>query len=154
MRMSEQEFAAWKQRQETLGVKVTGTPKAVTRTAQVTQEEKAACVAPLPVAKGETLAPKFKSKTEAEYHRMLELRQKAGEIVWFRHEGITLDLGGSRYTVDFFVLEANGELSAWEIKGGYIRPDSMVKLKIAASMFPFKFHLAQKTKTGWVEKRV
>lgn len=122
-------------------------------TAPVTREEKAACVAPLPVAKGEAPAPKFKSKTEAEYHRMLELRQKAGEIVWFRHEGINLKLGqDAHYRPDFFVMAPDGTMSVIEVKGGYVRPDSLVKLRVAAAQFPFRFLMAQKTKEGWTEK--
>lgn len=153
MRMSEEEFTALRQRQEAMGVRVTETTKATPRTTPVTMEEKAACVAPLPVAKGELPEPKFKSKTEAEYHRMLELRQKAGEIAWFRHEAINLKLGDDcRFLVDFFMMKPDGELICTEVKGGFIRPDSLVKLRVAAAMFPFRFVLAQKTKEGWTEK--
>jgi hypothetical protein len=153
--MTEQEFEDWKKRQEALGVKVSGTPKSVIRTTttQVTREEKAACVAPLPVAKGEAPEPKFKSKTEREYHNILELRKKAGDILWFRHEGITLKLGDDcRYTPDFFVMAPDGTMSIIEVKGGFIRPDSIVKLRAAAAQYPFRFLMAQKTKDGWTEK--
>lgn len=126
---------------------------ATPRTTPVTREEKAACVAPLPVAKGIAPAPKFKSKTEAEYHNILELRKKAGEILWHRHEGITLKLGDDcRYTIDFFVLLPDGTLEAHEVKGGFIRPDSLVKIRVAAAQYPFRFLMAQKTKEGWIEK--
>lgn len=138
LRMTEQEYAALQQRKNN---------------AIVTREEKAACVTPLPTATGAKPMPKFKSKTEAEYHNMLEIRKKAGEILWHRHEGVTLDLGDVRYTPDFLVLKTDGTLEVWEIKGGYVRPDSLVKLKIAASMFPFRFFMAQKTKEGWTEKQ-
>lgn len=147
MRMTVSEFENWQQRQLAMG------GKPAPRTTPVTQAEKAACVADLPAAKGTAPTPKFKSKTEAEYHRMLELRQKAGEIVWFKHEAINLKLGDDcRFLVDFFVMKPDGEFLAVEVKGGFIRPDSLVKIRVAASMFPFRFLMAQKTKEGWVEK--
>jgi len=85
---------------------------------------------------------------------MLEIRKRAGEILWHRHEGVTLALGeGARYTIDFFTMLPDGTLQAIEVKGAYVRPDSLVKLRIAASMFPFRFMMAQKTKDGWTEKQ-
>lgn len=102
------------------------------------------------VATGEILLPKFKSKAESEYFFMLQQRERAGEVLWFRYEGVTLVLAdGVRYTPDYFVLLANRELECHEVKGGYIRPDSMVKLKLARSLFPFRFRLCQKLRTGW-----
>ena len=152
MRMTEAEFGEWKQRQEALGVKVSGTPAAV-RTVPVTREEKAACVAV--IANGEV--PEFKgNKTEAAYMALLEARKRAGEILWYRFEGITLKLAqDTRYTPDFFVLAADGSLECHETKGPFMREDSWIKLKIATSLFPFRFIFAQKTKNeGWQIKEV
>lgn len=142
--MTEAEFGEWKQRQEALGVKVIGVPAAV-RTVPVTQEEKDACVAV--VAKGEV--PEFKgNKTEAAYMALLEARKRAGEILWYRFEGITLKLAqDTRYTPDFFVLAADGSLECHETKG-FWRDDARVKIKVAAAMFPFRFVAVQKAKGG------
>lgn len=143
MRMTEAEFGQWKQRQEALGVKVTGVP--AVRTVPVTSEEKAACVAV--IAKGEV--PEFKgNKTEAAYMALLEARKRAGEILWYQFEGITLKLADdTRYTPDFFVLMADGSLECHETKG-FWRDDARVKIKVAASMFPFRFVAAKKAKGG------
>ena len=90
------------------------------------------------------------NKTEAEYRDRLRVREIAGEIAWFAYEAITLKLApDTRYTPDFAVMLASGELEFHETKGGFVRDDARVKLKVAAAMFPFRFYLAQKEKGVW-----
>ena len=85
------------------------------------------------------------NKTEAEYAGMLEVRRQAGEVVWWKFEAITLRLADStRYTPDFAVMLAGGQFELHETKGGFIREDGWLKLKVAAGMFPFRFFLCQK----------
>jgi hypothetical protein len=93
------------------------------------------------------------NKTEAEYARHLELLKRAGEILWYRFEGVKLRLADNTfYTADFAVMNANSEMEMHEVKGGYITDDSKVKIKVAAEMYPFKFFLCQKKskKEGFV----
>jgi hypothetical protein len=87
-----------------------------------------------------------KNRTESEYEDLhLRTRQAAGEVACWWYEGITLKLAhDTRFTIDYFVLLTNGEMEAVEVKGGMIRDDAKVKLKVAATMFPFRFYLAQK----------
>ena len=85
------------------------------------------------------------NKTEAEYAEILEARRWRGEVVWWKYEGITLKLAdNTRYTPDFAVMLPQGDFELHETKGGFIREDGWLKLKLAAGMFPFRFFLCQK----------
>lgn len=94
-----------------------------------------------------------RNKTEAAYESVLETRKRAGEILWYRFEGLKLRLADNTfYTPDFFVMLANGELEAHEVKGFYT-DDAKVKVKIAADTYPFRFYLVRakekKDGGGW-----
>ena len=94
--------------------------------------------------------PKGQNKTEMSYGQHLELRKAVGEIAAYWFEGVTLKLGDDlRYTADYLVQLPNGELELHEVKAGYfpkgedmckplVRDDAMVKLRMAASSFPFR----------------
>lgn len=112
----------------------------------------------LPVATGALREPDM-NKTEAEYAQMLEARRVSGEILWWAYEAMTLKLAdNTRYTPDFLVMLADGALEVHETKGGFIREDGWLKLKVAAGMFPFRFFLCQKQAKkaggGWTIRRV
>lgn len=85
------------------------------------------------------------NKTEAAYAAtVLEPRKQAGEILWYGFESMTFKLADdTRYTPDFPVLLANGEMEMHETKVKAIfQDDAKVKIKVAAKMFPFRFILA------------
>jgi hypothetical protein len=97
------------------------------------------------------------NQTEARYAADLALRRRAGEVAWFKFEAIKLRLADlTFYTPDFFVMLPDGTLEVHEVKGGFIRDDAMVKLKIAAEQFPFRFILAQyrNKATGWTFREI
>ena len=100
--------------------------------------------------------PKFKSKAEAAYAQMLEARKRTGEIADWRYEAITLKLAeGVRYTPDFLLADHDGEMTLVEVKGGYIRDDARIKLRVAAGQFPgFAWYLAVCSKGAWVVERL
>ncbi|EGX16832.1 gp8 domain protein [Escherichia coli STEC_S1191] len=51
------------------------------------------------------------NKTESAYCQHLEQRKRAGEIAWYRFEGIKLRLADNTfYTPDFAVMLATGEM--------------------------------------------
>ena len=84
------------------------------------------------------------NNTEAEYSQYLRVLQQAGDILWFRFEGIKLRLADKTfYTPDFFVLRSSFELEAHEVKG-FMTDDAAVKIKVAAEMYPFRFVLVRK----------
>lgn len=94
------------------------------------------------------------NKTEAAYAQHLQLRKQAGEVLWYKFEGLKLRLADNTFfTGDFFVLAVNGQLECHEVKGGYWQDDARAKIKIAADMYPFRFLAVQakpkKDGGGW-----
>lgn len=89
------------------------------------------------------------NKTESAYGDLLELRRRAGEIAWFKFEGLKLRLADNTfYTPDYFVMLANGELEVHEVKGHW-EDDARVKIKVAASLYPFRFIGVRKVRSAW-----
>lgn len=79
------------------------------------------------------------NQTEAAYAEHLRALQHAGEILWFRFEGIKLRLADNTfYTPDFAVLAADGVMELHEVKG-FWQDDARAKIKIAADQYPFRF---------------
>ncbi len=85
------------------------------------------------------------NKTEAAYAAdVLERRKQTGEVVDYWFERFTFKLANDcRYTPDFVVMLASGELECHETKG-YWQDDAKVKIRVAASLFPFRFVAIQK----------
>lgn len=78
------------------------------------------------------------NKTEAAYDAHL-WAQRGGEILWHKFEAIKLRLAdNTSYTCDFAVLPRSCILEMHEVKG-FWRDDARVKIKVAASIYPFKF---------------
>jgi hypothetical protein len=84
------------------------------------------------------------NKGEAAYATHLECQKRAGHITDYWYEGMTLKLADDcRLTCDFLVINADAEVELHEVKpaskGKYFaREDSKVKLKVCASVFPFR----------------
>lgn len=77
--------------------------------------------------------------SEAAYARHLDELKLAGVILWWKFEGVKLRLAdNSFYNCDFFVMLADGELQAHEVKGQWIE-DAKLKIKMAAELYPFRF---------------
>ncbi len=98
------------------------------------------------------------NKTEAAYAVELERRKHAGEVAWWKHEGIKLRLADlTFYTPDFVVMLASTELQLHEVKG-FWQDDAKVKIKVAADQFPFVFVVvkaeAKKRGGGFVYEEV
>ena len=94
------------------------------------------------------------NKTEAEYNAHLEALKTAGDIVWFKFEGMKFRLADNTfYTPDFAVMLEDGQLQAHEVKGHW-EDDARVKIKVAAALYPIQFiavqKLAKKNGGGWV----
>lgn len=87
------------------------------------------------------------NKTEAAYGDFLELRKRAGEVLWYKFEGMKFKLADNTfYTPDYPVLLADHTMEMHEIKG-FMTEDANVKIKIAADLYPFKFIIVRKGKT-------
>jgi hypothetical protein len=79
------------------------------------------------------------NKTEQAYAATLEQRRTAGEVAWFKFEGLKFRLADNTfYTPDFAVMLAGGDLEAHEVKGHWV-DDARAKIKIAADLYPLRF---------------
>lgn len=93
------------------------------------------------------------NKTEEAYGKHLQALQHAGEVAWFKFEGVKLRLADNTfYSPDFAVMLASGEMEMHEVKG-FWQDDARAKIKIAADLYPFRF-IAVKVKAkkdggGW-----
>lgn len=82
--------------------------------------------------------------TEADYGAILSARVIAGEVAWYRFEGVKLRLADNTfYTPDYAVMLTTGELECHEVKGFWM-DDARVKIKVAAEMYPFRFVAVKK----------
>jgi len=93
------------------------------------------------------------NKTERAYDAHLQQLQQAGEIVWHKFEAIKLRLADNTfYTSDFAVIGKDMVLELHEVKG-FWQDDARVKIKVAASLYPFRFVAmkarAKKHGGGW-----
>lgn len=88
----------------------------------------------------------YRSSSEALFAAILEARRRTGEIVWFKYEPITLRLAKkTSYTPDFVAIDKMGAVVIYEVKG-FMRDDAMVKLKVAADLFPWCVFVLAKAK--------
>ncbi len=101
-------------------------------------------------ARGRTRKPRgTMNRLEAAYAQHLALRRSAGDLEWFAYEAVKLRLAEKTFlTVDFFLMLPSGELEAHEVKG-LMEDDAAVKLKVAASLYPFRFVLVRRVVSSW-----
>ena len=96
------------------------------------------------------------NKLEARYALYLEAQKSVQQIAAYQYENVTLKLANDvRYTPDFLVVardeEGYARIEFHEVKGGFMRDDARVKLRVAARQFPmFTFRLCRyDAKRGW-----
>lgn len=129
------------------GLKVIDTTKPINKAGKIIPNN-----IPASFALGRMKAGKM-NKTELQYAARLEALKQAGEVLWYEFEPLNLRLADKCfYSVDFLVMLKNGQLECHEVKGGYITDDSLVKFKLAAQKFPFKFRMFMLKKREWMEK--
>lgn len=90
------------------------------------------------------------NKTEAAHAADLEMRKRAGELREYRWQPLRLKLAPEcTYEPDFLVLMADNSIEFHEVKGSFITDDAMVKVKVAANLFPwFVFRLFEYSRRG------
>lgn len=91
--------------------------------------------------------------TETKYAKHLEELLRAGEVLWYRFEGIKLRLAGNTtYSPDFAVMNKHNEIELHEVKGHWTST-AKVKIKVASDQYPFKFiavyAIPKKDGGGW-----
>jgi len=93
--------------------------------------------------------PGIMNKLEAEYACLLEMKRRAGEILWFEFDVVKFRLAKDTfYTPDFLVLSADLQLEVHEVKG-FWEDDARVKIKVAADRIPIHFIAVTKEKGQW-----
>jgi len=93
-----------------------------------------------------------RNKTEARYEQYLELMKRAGEVLWYRFEGVKLRIGDNCFlTPDFAVMAGDGVMEMHDTKGAkaVFSDDARAKMKAAAEMYPFRFKAVYPVKSGW-----
>lgn len=98
------------------------------------------------------------NKTEAAYDAHLRLLAQAGDLLWWKFEGVKLRLADNTfYSPDFAIMRADGVIELHEVKG-FMQDDAAVKIKVAAAMYPFRFVLvkarAKRDGGGWTQTEV
>lgn len=95
------------------------------------------------------------NKLEAAYGQRLETLRAQGEVLAYFFERLTLKIADDcRYTPDYFVVTPTG-MELHEVKGPQAWEDSIIKLKVAADMFPwFRFSLQKRVKGEWISKEI
>lgn len=91
------------------------------------------------------------NKLEESFAAHLETLRQSGEIISWQFEAMRLLLAPkTSYCPDFFVMDKDGALTFYEVKG-FWQDDARVKIKVAAEKFPqFYFTAVQKKKGQWV----
>lgn len=106
-------------------------------------------------AKATATGDRAMNKTEAAYAAILEAKKMSGEILRYDFEPETFRLADkTTYTPDFRVVRADLGVEFHEVKGGFVREDAWIKLKIAAAWNPYRFFLAQYKRREWKVTRV
>lgn len=101
----------------------------------------------LPEATATIPAPDL-NKTEQAYADTLEMMRRGGTVKWWRAKPLRLILADrTTYEPDFGVVADDGGFELHEVKG-FWRDDARVKIKVAASIFPFRFFAITKRKDG------
>jgi hypothetical protein len=93
------------------------------------------------------------NRTEERYAQHLEALRAAGEVLWWKFEGMKLRLADLTFiTPDFVLMAADGRLEFHDCKGdkAIVEDDARAKTKIAADQFPcvFKLVYPRKKKDG------
>ena len=88
------------------------------------------------------------NRLEKRYSVHLEYRRLQGEIAWWKFDSLKLRLARDTfYETDFIVMLVDGSLEVHEVKGHW-EDDARVKVKVAASLFPFNFIGVQERSKG------
>ena len=92
------------------------------------------------------------NKTEAAYAAVLDARKHTGEVAWYAFEPINIRLADKCfYSPDFMVMLSSGEIEIHEVKG-FWTDDALVKIKVAATILPFKFIAVRLEKGQWIKR--
>ncbi len=96
--------------------------------------------------------PGTMNKLEALYAARLELLKVAGEIRSYSFECAKFKLAPlTFYTPDFMVVASDDVIEFHEVKG-FWEDDARVKIKVFASLYPFRVKAITFKKKEWIEE--
>lgn len=98
---------------------------------------------------------KDESKLNKTERRYLATLRANPNVKWIGIQSLTFKLGDDlRFTPDFCYL-LDGKLICVDTKGGFIREDSAIKIKVAARMFPWAEFVVEQWSGGvWLSKKI
>lgn len=89
----------------------------------------------------------LRNQNEKNYEtEMLWPQKLAGLIVDYRSEPINFRIGRGKcwYRPDYMVITDTGSVQIHEVKGEYVREDSLIKFRVASLLYPwFEWHMWQ-----------
>ncbi len=92
------------------------------------------------------------NKLELAYAKELDIQKAAGIVKWWAFNSIRLRIAmgekAAWYKADFIVDYGYGTFQFHETKG-FEREAAMLRLKVAAGMYPFTFKLVKRDGDGW-----
>jgi len=92
------------------------------------------------------------NKTEAAYAEHLALLLRAGDILWWKFEAVTLKLAPDlRWTPDFLVMLGDGSLELHDTKG-HMELHARAKMLVVAHTWPFVVRVVKRAGGGWEVK--
>lgn len=109
----------------------------------------------LPLRHQSPYAP-YRSRTEQRYAALLDVWQREGQVRKWRYEAMRLTLATLKttLTIDFWLTRPDGRIELHEVKG-FAREDAMVKLKVAAVLYPeWRIILVRWQKQAWTWKDI
>jgi predicted secreted hydrolase len=94
----------------------------------------------------------YRSQLERDYAAHLDMLKGAGEVEWWAYEAVRLRIADGKreafYKPDFTVILMAGETEFHECKG-FWRTADRLRIKVAASRFPWRFIGIQRDGAGW-----
>lgn len=85
----------------------------------------------------------FSSKLEHRYFQQLQLRQRAGDVLFFLRQVPIMLPGQKRYVVDFLEFLESGEVVFTETKG-FMTPLAALKIAQVEELYPIKINVVTK----------
>ena len=85
----------------------------------------------------------YPSKAQARYAQELELRKRAGEVLFWLEEVPFVLPGGIKYRLDFLEFWTNGEVHCVEVKG-FDTPVGKLKIQQVEALYPVSIEVVRR----------
>jgi hypothetical protein len=107
---------------------------------------------PVPVEPAPVPRDPYRSQLERDYAGYLDVLAAGGVVAWWAYEAVRLRIADGKreafFKPDFTVILVAGETEFHEVKG-FWRTADRLRIKVAASRFPWRFIGIQRDGVGW-----